>query len=223
MSYQVAFKCKHYTAVSMESARHFTRYVRPGTRVEVIPNFLTDSVFAHSDLRVTPANQEFTFATVLQGFTRGKNSQCVLRAFQHVRKQHPRARLVMIGTDYEVNGPAYQWAGSNGLLEGVTFYGPLPRSGLLNYIAENVDAVVHPSLDEALSVTTMEAMALRKPVVAGRHTPGMKYLLDDGNVGMLVDVRKPKDVTQAMFDRNYKFSAVQYPCGGRVFASKEQF
>jgi L-malate glycosyltransferase len=69
---------------------------------------------------------------------------------------------------------------------------------MLGFVRRQVDALIHPSLDEAFSVTILECMALRKPVVAGIRTPGLRWVLDNGRVGLLVDVRNPRDIAAAM-------------------------
>jgi glycosyltransferase involved in cell wall biosynthesis len=105
---------------------------------------------------------------------------------------------MMMGIEYEQGGPAERWATSQGLAEGVVFRGPLQYPDLLRFVMQEADVLVHPSLDEALSMATIEAMTLKKPVIAGIRTPGMRHLLDEGRVGFLVDVSKPEEVAGAM-------------------------
>ena len=44
----------------------------------------------------------------------------------------------------------------------------------------------------------IEAMALRIPVIGGRSSGGVPWTLDNGRVGILVDVRSPEQVAEAM-------------------------
>jgi L-malate glycosyltransferase len=53
-------------------------------------------------------------------------------------------------------------------------------------------------LVEAHSMAVTEGLALGLPVIAGQRTGGMKYLLEDGHAGMLVDVRSNRSMTEAM-------------------------
>jgi glycosyltransferase involved in cell wall biosynthesis len=69
---------------------------------------------------------------------------------------------------------------------------------MLNFVREQVDVVVHPSLDEALSMTVLESMALGKPVIAGRSTPGIRQTLQNGEGGIMTDVRDPSAIADAM-------------------------
>lgn len=198
MAYMVGFKGANFTAVSPDAARHFKRYLSPGASIELIPNCLADWVFDLGRTCVSRSDRPFTFVTILEGLFGRKNGTCALKAFQITRRSFPDARLIMIGRGYEPRGVADRWATSKGLAQGVTFRGFMQHEPMLRFLLEETDVIVHTSLDEALSTATLESMALRKPVIAGKQTPGMHYLLDDGRVGLLVDVREPKEVARAM-------------------------
>jgi glycosyltransferase involved in cell wall biosynthesis len=47
-------------------------------------------------------------------------------------------------------------------------------------------------------MTLLESMALAKPVVAGRGTPGVRQALLDGEAGVLTDVRDSGAIARAM-------------------------
>ena len=196
IAYSVALRCHRFTAVSEDAASHFRRYLKPGAHIDVIPNFVSDDIFAING----PAapGRPFTFGTVLQGWSRRKNASAALRAFQQVLAHEPNSRLVVIGADYEADGPAHRWARQRGLDRCVSFVGLLPYSQMLNFVREQVDVVVHPSLDEALSMTVLESMALGKPVIAGRSTPGIRQTLQNGEGGIMTDVRDPSAIADAM-------------------------
>jgi glycosyltransferase involved in cell wall biosynthesis len=196
IAYSVALRCRRFTAVSEDAANHFRKYLKPCAHIDVIPNFLSDDIFA---INGPPApGRPFTFGTVLQGWSRRKNASAALKAFQQVLAYEPNARLVMVGTDYEADGPAHRWARQRGLDRCVSFMGSLPYRQMLNYVRDQVDVVVHPSLDEALSMTVLESMALGKPIIAGRSTPGIRQTLQDGLAGLMTDVRDPSAIADAM-------------------------
>jgi glycosyltransferase involved in cell wall biosynthesis len=198
MAYMVAFKCADFTAVSPDAANHLKSYLSPRASVEVIPNFVADWIFDLGRTGVSRSDRPFTFVTILEGLTGRKNGKCALRAFQITRRKFADARLIMIGRGYEPNGVADRWATSQGLAQGVTFRGFMPHEMMLELVMRESDVLVHPSLDEALSTATLEAMALKRPVVAGERTPGMHSALDNGRVGLLIDVRDPEAVATAM-------------------------
>jgi len=198
MAYQVALRGKHFTAVSEDAASHFRRYLKPGAKIDVIPNGLPSAIF-DMGLQAPPrAAQGFTYATILQGWSPRKNATAALRAFHVVRREIPDARLLMFGLDYQQGGPAQQWAIQQRLDVGVTFVGALVYQELLKRVRDEVDVVVHPSLDESFSMAAVEAMALSKPVIAGISTPGIREVLGFGEDGALVDLKNPAAIAETM-------------------------
>jgi L-malate glycosyltransferase len=197
IAYWVAMRCHRYTAVSEDAANHFRRYLKPGVDIEVIPNFISDSIFDINHGQAN-SNRSFTFGTILQGWTRRKNAIAALKAFQVVLRVAPESQLIMMGTDYEQDGPAHRWARQHSLDASVTFAGLLPYKQMLRRVNDEVDVVVHPSLDEAFSMTVLEGMALAKPVIAGYGTPGIRQALRDGDAGVLTDVRDSHSIARAM-------------------------
>lgn len=197
MAYEVALRGNHFTAVSKDAALHFSRHIIPGAKIEVIPNGLSDEVFALGCQPRRDSNIGITFATILLGWSRRKNAETALKAFDMVRHQLPGARLIMFGSDYEAGGRAHQWAKEMSLDENVLFAGPVTHFELLRRVSREVDVVVHPSLDEAFSMAALETMALRKALIAGETTPGMREMLGCSG-GALVDVKKPAAIAQAM-------------------------
>ena len=215
IAYWVAMRCHRFTAVSEDAANHFRRYLKPGADIEVIPNFLSDSIFEIGHATAV-SDRPFTFGTILQGWSRRKNATAALKAFQAVSRVSPESRLIMMGTDYEEGGPAHRWAHQHRLDTGVTFVGLLPYKQMLQRVRDEVDVVVHPSLDEAFSMTVLESMALAKPVIAGRNTPGIRQALRDGDAGILADVRDSKSIARAMLtlisDPSYRQRVAQSGC-----------
>ncbi len=198
MAYEVAFRGGHFTAVSEDAASHFRRYLKPGAQIKVVPNGLPTSIFEMSSQPSRRSSEEITFATILQGWSRRKNAAAALKAFNIVQRQVPGVRLLMFGLDYEQDGPAQKWAIQKNLDAGVTFVGVLPYQSLLQRVSEEVDVIVHPSLDEAFSMTALEGLALKKAFIAGETTPGMREMLGFGRGGILVNVRDPAAMAQAM-------------------------
>lgn len=213
MAYRVALQGKHFTAVSSDAASHFRRLFKPKARITIVPNGLPDEIFNPPSTTTQTSEEEFVFATILQGWSRQKNAKAALKAFQIVRREVPNARLLMFGVDYESGGEAQRWAIVKGLDGGVTFVGLVPYSELLNRMRHKIGALVHPSLDESFSMTALEAMALRKPVIAGRETAGVREVLGFGKNGILVDVRNPSAIAEEMIrltrDKTYRETIAQ--------------
>lgn len=198
MAYEVAWRGKHFTAVSQDAAAHFRRYFRPDVEITVIHNGLPSHMFVERASGGNASRAQCTFATVLQGWSRRKNPFVALRAFEHLRRRRPESRLLMFGFDYQAGGPAHRWAMERKLDVGVTFAGAVPYDELLRRMRGQVDVLVHPSLDESFSMAALEAMALRKPVIAGAATPGVREVLNYGASGVLVDMRSSEALAEAM-------------------------
>lgn len=198
MAYKVAWRGSYFTAVSKDAARHFMRYFPVRGEIPVIPNGLPDAVLDAHDVKRERREAAPTFATILQGWSPRKNPKTALEAFALVRRDIPEARLLMYGADYEEGGVAQKWALAHSLDRGVTFAGPTPYHELWARVANEVDVVVHPSLDEAFSMTMLESMAHRKAVIAGRDTPGMQEMFDGGRCAVLTDVRAAGRLAEAM-------------------------
>jgi glycosyltransferase involved in cell wall biosynthesis len=71
---------------------------------------------------------------------------------------------------------------------------------VLQCLAEEADAVVHPSLEESFGWPLIEAMAQGLPVIAGKSSGGVSEVVQDGRTAILVDVRSPEALAQAMAD-----------------------
>jgi glycosyltransferase involved in cell wall biosynthesis len=198
MAYEVAFRGKYFTAVSEDAALHFRRYFKPGAQIQVIPNGLPSAAFELGKQSVEKNGVGITFATILQGWSRRKNATGALKAFGIVQRKVPGARLLMFGMGYEKGGAAQQWASRRNLDTGVSFVGVLPYADLLKRVHQEVDIIVHPSLDEAFSMTGLESLALKKVFIAGEATPGMREMLASGDAGVLVDIRDPAALAEAM-------------------------
>jgi glycosyltransferase involved in cell wall biosynthesis len=198
MAYEVAMRGTHFTAVSEDAANHYRRYFNPRANITVIPNGLPDTIFELGSKPQLGARPEPVFATVLQGWSRRKNAEAALMAFQLTRRQIPNARLLMFGLGYERDGEAHRWAVQHRLEEGVGFVGLLPYGELLNRVKTDVDVLVHPSRDESFSIAALEAMALQKPVIAGIKTDGIREVLEFGRCGALVDITDPAAISAEM-------------------------
>ncbi len=57
---------------------------------------------------------------------------------------------------------------------------------------------VHVSLEESFGVSVVEAMVAEVPVVAGAHSGAVPWVLDNGDAGVLVDIRSPADIADGI-------------------------
>ena len=161
----------------------------------VIPNGIRPEVFASVE-QVRPA-RPFTFTTVA-GWDARKNPKPLLAGFAALHRQNPDSRLHLIGRGFEPGGPAAKWATGSGFSAGVLFLGHLSHADVLRHLREHTDAFVHPTLEESFGSSIIEAMSQRLPVIAGADSGAVPWILDEGLVGMLVDVTSPESLRSGM-------------------------
>jgi glycosyltransferase involved in cell wall biosynthesis len=118
-----------------------------------------------------------------------KGHRHLLAAWPEVQRQHPRARLALIG-----EGPlrGELEASAHGL--GVSFLGF--RSPATAHLAA-CDVFVQPSLSEGLPNSVLEAMAQSRAVV-GSRVGGIPELVEHGQTGLLVPPADPGALAAAL-------------------------
>jgi glycosyltransferase involved in cell wall biosynthesis len=134
---------------------------------------------------------------VLNGWNDLKNGALALRAFGQAHRTDPDLHLVCFGAGYERDGLAHRWAKGKNLDHGVGFWGPVPHDTILKHMQSST-ALLHPSRWEACCMAIAEAMSVGLPVIAGRHTDGVAWQLDDGRAGTLADITKVDDVARGI-------------------------
>lgn len=168
-----------------------------GRPVAVLPNLLDPRWPLRSPRRRDPG-APLRIVAVNHGFSIRKNVRRLLVAFATVRRQR-QAALDLVGDGYGPGGPAWSWAESRGLTDGVTFSGVVDRSGVAELLG-SADVLVHPSLEESFGGVVLEAMASGLPVVGGARSGAVPWLLSGGRAGVLVDVRAPGAIARAVID-----------------------
>ncbi len=189
MSLDVVRRSHHLSAVSPYIAGRAQRWTHHPVAVIANPIPVDDFL----DLPRRRVCGRAAIVAVNQGFSPYKNVATLLNAFPLIRSAMPHAQLRLIGRGYEIGGPAWVWAEKAGLNVGVDFAGPLRREEVRTALDVS-DLLVHPSLQEASPMVLAEAMARSVPVIAGRSSGGVAWVLDDGESGLLVDVRSPMEI-----------------------------
>jgi glycosyltransferase involved in cell wall biosynthesis len=197
MAYRVISRARRIVSVSPYVADHLRKCMLYRGSMEVIPNGIPDHVFI-PDAPPDVKGSKLTFATILVGWGGYKNGHVAIEAFARLRQHYPDARLVMFGAAHGPGEQAEQWARARGMEQGIEFVGQLPYDVLMTRLAAEVDILIHPSLEESQSLALVEAMALKIPVIGGTPCGAVPWTLDSGHAGMLVDVRSPEQIGQAM-------------------------
>lgn len=197
MTCKAIWKARYLSTVSPYVADHLKKLMFYRRPIRVITNGLPESTFN----RIRPAkpkNTPVTFATILVGWSGLKNGEAAVQAFALLRQRQPDCRLLMFGAGHGNGEPAEMWAKAHGLQEGIEFVGQLPYEQLMRRICNEVDIVVHPSLEESQGMALIEPMAMGIPVIGGQDSGAVPWTLDGGKAGILVDITQPKEIAEAM-------------------------
>lgn len=210
MARRVLNKARVLTAVSPYLKQKINCYAR--APIIVVPNpvpMLPD----RDTERVRTYNPEFPrIVMVLNGWGVRKNPKPALRAFAILRRQFPTAELMIMGNDFGVGQKAEIWAKSQNLVDGVHFMGTQPYSVLLSKLAES-DLLLHPALEETFGMSIVEAMAQGVPVVGGRVSGAVPWIIGDG--GAITDVTSASAIA-ATIAVLLSDSALYFACGQRA-------
>jgi glycosyltransferase involved in cell wall biosynthesis len=176
-------------AVSGEVAASIALRMDSSTPVVVVPNgvdverFDPDSVDAGAVRRELGIPAEAPVVGTVAVFRAQKRLHDWLAVAQAVLARHPDARFLLVG-DGPLRGELRDAAAARGLDHAVVF--PGLRDDVRGYLAA-IDVYLMTSIYEGLPVALLEAMAMRRPVVA---TPvgGIPEVVRDGESGRLVGV-----------------------------------
>jgi glycosyltransferase involved in cell wall biosynthesis len=122
-----------------------------------------------------------------------KNHSLLLHAMQVVLKNKPRARLVLVG-DGPLREQLEREAAGLGIEDAVFFLG---ERNDIAAILRDIDIFVLSSLSEGMSLTLVEAMAARTPIVA-TDVGGNPALITSGESGLLVPSADPAALASAI-------------------------
>lgn len=193
MARRVLRKAQYITAVSPYLKQKLEGYAR--NPIRVVPNPLPSHPANTADRyrQLDPAAPRIVM--ILNGWGGRKNPEPALRAFGALRTRIPGAELVIMGDGYGIGGEAEVWAKSQGLADGVKFRGPLPYTTLLATLAES-DVLLHPALEETFGMSIAEAMSLGVPIVGGRKSGAVPWVMGDG--GVVTDVTSVAAIEAAL-------------------------
>jgi glycosyltransferase involved in cell wall biosynthesis len=190
MAYRVRLGEFAGVAVSPYVAGRWRRQMGDPRPLHVIPNVVVAQAAA-----AAPARGHRLVCVADDGEL--KNVRALLTALPAVRAACPGATLLLLGQGLGQGDKLARWAAGRGLDAGVVWCGRRGHGETLRAI-EAADVVVHPSLEESFGMPLAEAMALGRPVVGGRRSGAVPWLLDGGSAGVLVDVRSPGELAAAV-------------------------
>ena len=195
-AYRVVPFIRNLSVISPYLEDHYRRHFFYRRKIRLIPNGLSLELFQKSSKQFN--SRKAPVFVSISGWGPRKNLKVILKAFPQVLKQIPKARLIVIGAYLGSGGPCERWALKKGLYKNVDFRGHLSHTECLEVLRNETDIFVHPSLEESFCMTLLEAMASGLPVIGGRDSGAVPWLLDNGNAGVLADVCNQDDVAEKM-------------------------
>ena len=109
----------------------------------------------------------------------------------------PNSKLKLIGSDFDVNETAYKWCIKQNIkINNIIFAGIKNRKELINEIDKST-IMIHPSLEESFGNVLVEAMCRKTPVIGGKNSGAVPWVLNYGKAGVLVDITKPDKIAGA--------------------------
>lgn len=200
-------KAKCLSTVSSYMATSVQKYTK--LPIAIIPNPLADYVLALGQLRQAPATKKI--AMVCNGWDIRKNPQPALLAFSRFIISCPNAELHLYGVGFGPGEAAERWCASQGIVRGMIFHGRMQHKQLVAEL-NGLDLLVHPALEESFGVAIAEAMALGLPIVAGKTSGAVPWVVGAAEksssvcCAILTDISSSASILDALnqaFDERY--------------------
>ncbi len=160
----------------------------------IIPNPIEDSLIVSSK-RMMPSGAP-TILSINNGMDPHKNVESLIQGFSKIRHEIPQCRLLLVGENFEPGGKAEVWARKHNLNDGIDYAGVLKRDEIFLAI-DKAALLIHPSLEESFGNTLVEAMSRGLPVLAGRDSGAVPWVLNNGKAGILCNVTDPSSIASA--------------------------
>lgn len=174
-----------YLAEKLKSLKNLT----------MIPNPIDDRyIVGHGKT----LNKPIKIVSILTGWIERKNPKNTLLAFKKLREIYQEnVELYLYGQGFGKGKQAETWAIENQCAEGVNFIGNVPHTDLMQQL-KRYHILLHTALEESFGNTLLEGMALGLPVVAGRESGAVPWVLNYGKNGVLVDVTNVEDIVKGV-------------------------
>lgn len=160
-------------------------YPRTFSNLEVIKNGVLDEYEKYKNIKPRPRNFCFVGRMV-----EDKGVKELLLAFPKVLEKYPNSQLNLYGEgeDFEKFKPLVKYK------QRIIFHGYVKEP--LKVLSEN-EIFILPSYHEGLSLSLLEAAMMEKKIVAS-DIAGNKEVIQNKKTGILVPVKKPQSLAEAM-------------------------
>ena len=181
-------KGRWFTAVSPYMAESVQKWVK--LPVAVVPNpVIIPSKQSEPSIPNAPI-----ISVVVNGWDERKNCKTALLAFKGIQQRHPHATLWAFGTAFDPDAQAAAFCREH-QIPNVVLFGHTHQARLLEKVGEST-LLLHASLEESFGMVLAEAMSYGVPVVAGKASGAVPWVVEDG--GLLVDVTKVDPIVEAV-------------------------
>jgi len=153
----------------------------------IIPNFYPDYL---ERLFIEYKNRKKIIVTFCNGFGKRTNVQKAVEGFKIFNERNINSQFEyhLIGEGTEVKGKLYSYAHKiNAPLEKMHFHGYLSHPDAME-VLKFASLLIHPSLEEANSITIIESMVLGVPVIGNIFSDAVKEQLS-GDAGYLCNTK----------------------------------
>ena len=183
MAMRVMPRIRSLTVVSPRMAgwARLHGYFRP---VAIVPNGVETPAARRT--RAAPWTGDGPVIAMVGDISARKNIPTGLAAFRLLRSAFPGASLHLFGGGLDAAFAAGE--------PGVVGHGPVTHATLMDFLAQEADILVHPSLQETFGVIVAEALVRGVPVVAGAKSGGVRLVVGEDLDHLLVDVRLPEAI-----------------------------
>lgn len=171
-------------------------------RLNVVPNPLPEAIINLKISRREPTYEARhpQLAMLLNGWSSRKNPEAGMSAMKKILAVYPAARMHLYGPDFGPEERAHEWAKARGIEDAFIFHGWTPYAKVMADLSQ-LDLLIHPALEESFGMTIAEAMALGVPVIAGKDSGAVPWVLGfENGGGALVDVRSPDEIARTAID-----------------------
>ncbi|MHA1730403.1 MAG: glycosyltransferase family 4 protein [Promethearchaeota archaeon] len=193
-----------FITVSQSMKDNFIR-VFPSTkgRVHLIHNGISLEYYKGLP-RVAGEDKKVLF---LSRISEDKGVEVLIRAFGILREKHEHLQLLIVGPKTQYQDKMEALVDKLGLSGCVFFRGKVLERAKVNLINE-VDCMCLPSFKEACPSTILEAMAMRRPIVAS-EIPGILEILPSQEYGWLAKKRDVRDLAVQLDDALFNEGAAR--------------
>lgn len=185
--------------VSFACAEKVRPFVEP-SKLAVIYNGISTNYFSEyvgaSEAAGLLDRSSDKVVSMIGDFYPGKGHNFLLQAAKRVLEKHPETVFVLVGhdVDAEYKESLVDFCRAHNILDSVRF---LRSQDDVRPVLDMSAVVVSPSLAESFGILLVEAMAMKKPIVATR-VGGIPEVVIDGESGILVPPQDASSLAEAI-------------------------